>query len=44
MSMHPEDMSSMLSSHGLSLTENSENDSQHHQLDHSDNIDGEFNF
>lgn len=42
MSIHPEDMSSLLSSHGPSLAENSENDLQHHQLDHSDNIDGEY--
>ncbi|XP_037029994.1 sex determination protein fruitless isoform X3 [Bradysia coprophila] len=37
MSMHPEDMSNLLSTHGLSLSENSENDSQHQPLDHSDN-------
>lgn len=42
MSMHPEDMSNLLSTHGLSLSENSENDSQHQPLDHSDN-DGESN-
>ncbi|XP_037030001.1 sex determination protein fruitless isoform X5 [Bradysia coprophila] len=39
MSMHPEDMSNLLSTHGLSLSENSENDSQHQPLDHSDNDD-----
>lgn len=40
MSIHPDDMSSLL--HGPSLAENSENDLQHQQLDHSDNIDGEY--
>lgn len=42
MPMHPEDMSNLLSSHALSLSENSENDSQHPHLDHSDNIDGKL--
>ncbi|XP_055699932.1 sex determination protein fruitless isoform X2 [Phlebotomus papatasi] len=39
MSLHPEDMTSLLPAHGLQV-ETSENDSQHPQMDHSDNIDG----
>uniref|UniRef100_A0A6B2EDU8 Sex determination protein fruitless n=1 Tax=Phlebotomus kandelakii TaxID=1109342 RepID=A0A6B2EDU8_9DIPT len=39
MSLHPEDMTSLLPAHGLQV-ESSENDSQHPQMDHSDNIDG----
>lgn len=42
MPLHPEDMSNLLSSHALAMSENSENDSQHPHLDHSDNIDGEL--
>lgn len=38
MSMHGEDLVSQMGQHGLQ--ESSENDSQHPQLDHPDNIDG----
>lgn len=44
--MHSDDLTShILSSHSSSnmpLSENSENDSQLTQMDHSDNIDGKF--
>ncbi|XP_055678660.1 sex determination protein fruitless isoform X3 [Lutzomyia longipalpis] len=39
MSLHPEDMTSLLPAHGLQ-GDPSENDSPHPQMDHSDNIDG----
>lgn len=42
MSLHPEDMSNLLTPHGLHLDSSSENDTPHPPMDHSDNIDGEF--
>lgn len=41
--LHPEDMSSLLSTHGLqSDNRDDQSDSKQMQLDQSDNIDGEY--
>lgn len=43
LTIHTDDMPSLMSPHGPMLSENADNDMQHHPLDHSDNIDGKSN-